>query len=805
MKTNNTLSLVNLLLSSKLTRSKLDSSLCIPLGNLEALFPSCEKGDLPLVLSKALGGAQVIVSQKNNVKDNMCKVIFPKDCNPLPALKASRAFLELLYDYDSCFYIKFSHYNQLSLYRSTVGLPESEFLKQIKYLTVFPFAKYLDNPVEESKSQNPFLFTGKVKNYLSRRIMGSHSAKTTRLWWSWLQGAKRGCEYADKIYVEEAYEKHRKSLDSNPPITSEYFLPNFRRKVDQFTRGFHAEEELYQISSSACYESTRSDGGALTYILGEHNDLVSLDSLPNSVAYEFLFMSEWKGRVRSHYGLVAPNLKQLISYCKLNTHNHVKVQAILEPLKVRMVTKGNAWAYWYSKYFQKAMWNHLQGFSQFEATGRPMDSDFIYRMIEKQRKLGFEFDSFLSGDYSAATDKISITCTKIVMESFLSRCKSLSEDRKEILRRVIYEQVIEYPERLGDKILNIPDLDQRNGQLMGSTLSFPILCIVNLVCYWMALEVGHLEEVPLEKLPVIVNGDDILFPTNDDVHRNWTNMIKDAGFELSIGKNYRHRRYLTVNSLLFEFVDDRVSEINYFNVGLLTGQSKLGQAKMGGINSLKDCYNKVMEGAQNKLRAHSRFIYYNKAQLPSSETNWFISDQLGGLGFNLYPEIEPYVHVNHYHRCVISAIKRTVGEGSCPSYGYITKGGSGNISIEKEHQYSSLKWRRIFHTPREKEFLVEPDSRMILNSGLLSEGNMVFKPFPRKLVEKNRPSKLKDIINIRYNLWAMRKDPYAKDDEISVIRTLENNFDNCRNSSSELQQRDIGQQIGHSITLECLD
>jgi len=56
---------------------------------------------------------------------------------------------------------------------------------------------------------------------------------------------------------------------------------------------------------------------------------------------------------------------------------------------------------------------------------------------------------------------------------------------------------------------------QTNGQLMGSVLSFPYLCAANLICFMRAVtRVCGLRNLPVpsvKDLPVLINGDDILF------------------------------------------------------------------------------------------------------------------------------------------------------------------------------------------------------------------------------------------------------------------------------------------------------
>ena len=131
----------------------------------------------------------------------------------------------------------------------------------------------------------------------------------------------------------------------------------------------------------------------------------------------------------------------------------------------------------------------------------------------------------MSGDYSAATDNLKIDYTKCAFEAFLDVIGKDS-DESEILRQVLYEhevhygpQMIKFNEELRKLDPSLTSLDpfkQQNGQLMGSVLSFPILNVCNFVAYWISLEryMGVTYKDPW-KLPVLTNGDDILFRTNE--------------------------------------------------------------------------------------------------------------------------------------------------------------------------------------------------------------------------------------------------------------------------------------------------
>jgi hypothetical protein len=185
---------------------------------------------------------------------------------------------------------------------------------------------------------------------------------------------------------------------------------------------------------------------------------------------------------------------------------------------------------------------------------------------------------------------------------------------------------------------------QTTGQLMGSTLSFPILCAVNLVCYWKTLETFLGRKVAARQLPVIVNGDDILFRCNEEFYKLWLVNIREVGFELSIGKNYVSKSFLTVNSTGFLWNGSSFREIGYLNTGLLTGQSKLSARAETATSPIWSYYNQVIHGAVDPVRAHRRFLHYHKSNIAKftndGQYNLFLDPLYGGLGFELDPSVE---------------------------------------------------------------------------------------------------------------------------------------------------------------------
>jgi hypothetical protein len=128
--------------------------------------------------------------------------------------------------------------------------------------------------------------------------------------------------------------------------------------------------------------------------------------------------------------------------------------------------------------------------------------------------------------------------------------------------------------------LQVKPTTQRNGQLMGSILSFPILCLANLGLYLSANEISLRDpETRREKLKkVLVNGDDMLYVATEKAFKRHAVVGERIGLVMSPGKAYWHRRYANVNSVSADFDFNNQGspfKIPFLNVGLLVGRHKV--------------------------------------------------------------------------------------------------------------------------------------------------------------------------------------------------------------------------------------
>jgi len=368
-------------------------------------------------------------------------------------------------------------------------------------------------------------------------------------------------------------------------------------------------------------------------------------------------------------------------------HTNVRVIPLKEPLKIRNISKGNALKYWLAKPVQKLMRDLTRKYPQLVLTKAPLDEPHIRWLWEKTdtmvadirlrfssqvRGLDLEFTFVVSGDFKGATDRLDILVTKIGFEAFLGLvdfpirhqpdgnvagvdCPTraeIIEMWKDTLRDVLYEQMLHYPEANKDGGIThqVPTTEQNNGQLMGSNLSFPILCLANLIGYWMTLEEYTGLKFEPSQLPVLINGDDILFrtpkPRPDDpksFYELWKKNIDALGFKLSVGKNYVHDTVFTVNSQCWvvsgamEAVP-QFRRIRHLDVGILTNENA-GMRQETRVLPLAERLNQVLAGAHNKERAWKRLKSYYRKELKEwmqvgrhTTFNVFSAVALGGLG-----------------------------------------------------------------------------------------------------------------------------------------------------------------------------
>jgi hypothetical protein len=470
---------------------------------------------------------------------------------------------------------------------------ERVWLKRCKYILTYPLAKYLRNELPPPPDR-VFVPAGCLRDWMKPRF-NSFNRKNTHLWYSWFQSKRSTLPLSDDI-IEETYDKHLETLtkvDSGDDATIRSIfrnrdflrlLHNVALDVSERLDGASPFEER-QPSKNACFETTRSKGGQqneLRRLCG----LEEISDTPLDTEFHSLVYKPWvytRRGIRTNY-MVELRCATGLEYWSTLSESallydttkplNCTIQAVLEPNKVRVISKGNALPYYTCRPLQNAMHSVLRNLAPFRLIGQPFcPTD----MIDLQKKAK-STDHWFSVDYSAATDGLSWKYSGKIFELVIQH---LPEHQKELARRVLGPHALHYPVAGGRGSIELRGV-QQNGQLMGSILSFPILCLANIGVYLETTKESHKDWTYEERMNhVLINGDDMVYAADPRLWDRHVDIGRKVGLEMSVGKAYSHREYANVNSTSIHLPLQREGalrspyQINYLNTGLFFGQHKV--------------------------------------------------------------------------------------------------------------------------------------------------------------------------------------------------------------------------------------
>jgi hypothetical protein len=349
-----------------------------------------------------------------------------------------------------------------------------------------------------------------------------------------------------------------------------------------------------------------------------------------------------------------------------------------EPFKVRVITKGATHHYHLARRWQPRMWEPLKNHPTFELVGKPLDQQTMNRFlglcgIDDGRE-------FTSGDYASATDhldsELSLDCLDAICE-----CIGVPFEDRIVLKEALVNHIFHIKDGAG----GVETMTQEKGQLMGSPISFPILCIFNAALTRYALEVASPLKVRymLDDLPMLINGDDIVFRTSVIEYLTWKAIVAFGGLKPSVGKNFRSRNLGTINSEMWSFKtrtlycsDPSLQPTRFITgkrrpiieMGMLRGSMKNGTTHLSRDEqspfsdpsrwgmSKQQCWEKFLSSCPNRPEAY-KYLWSTvglelsktmPAGVPMCAPVW-----LGGGGFPL-----PAVDSTFYESRVPSAFQR---------------------------------------------------------------------------------------------------------------------------------------------------
>lgn len=534
--------------------------------------------------------------------------------------------------------------------------------------------------------------------------------------YSLFMGLKKGLPPLDPSILLANLEKHRRSLTKEPKLP-EHRAERISRYVDEISRVCKPQFGKVYCSTSlgAGFEKGRAQGGQRAAMLAKLRDvygdryLIGAHTLTGFAVSRHDFklgltneMGEEQGgsftRISGVYDVWFEEEDLWDDFYPLmqaeakafrdgTTWANTTPHGILEPMKVRIITKGDVFSGNMLSPVKDCLQSCLTS-KCFSPVFRPTDEMDVLGLQSvgltedmsvhvSQQGVPTEMSGFFqtdahdeqwwcSGDFSAATDDANMLISDQICDEILTLAGCPLTFHSLALRSLCSNQISYSESALGLKTI-FPELAeqrllknakfetsyrQTNGQLMGSIISFPILCLMNLFSYWEARETFCEQEFSLEILldlfPVLIHGDDILFRCSSLFYDHWSHVTKQYGFNLSLGKNLFLPNACTIDSIYFTFprpfpcIPDRQT---YLNMGLIVGARKGDQTEgnvdrtygnPGEWNFWERCAALESEFKKTHMENESweLFLDFVSPHL-LGESPWYIPDMYRGLLYNV--------------------------------------------------------------------------------------------------------------------------------------------------------------------------
>jgi len=200
---------------------------------------------------------------------------------------------------------------------------------------------------------------------------------------------------------------------------------------------------------------------------------------------------------------------------------------------------------------------------------------------------------FVSGDYESASDYLSHEVLDVIFEEMRSGSGHIPSGIWDLGRESLLGARIEYPDGLPRPLVR--------GALMGTLLTFPLLCLYNAaIFHW-----SHRAPCPVK-----VNGDDIVFRTTPERARKWMQDVSLSGLVLSAGKTLVSASIFSLNSTFFRALSSRVKRLPVIRWAHLTRPSGVPHGLAGRLRTF--CRGFVGEP---RVVLHTLFLRKNKHAL----------------------------------------------------------------------------------------------------------------------------------------------------------------------------------------------
>jgi len=319
------------------------------------------------------------------------------------------------------------------------------------------------------------------------------------------------------LSIAEALSRPARSLPAG-------YLSYAKRVAEQlFSKGWDASY-LRQATGtspplSGCVESGRQDGGSLGYAFGSHSEF--LDAVFGRV--------DFVGDCRA----VAMVVQSAGKPRPLTKFSHESL--LLRPL-------------------HGALYDHLstkRWLLRGDVTSAALDGAGF------AEKPGEEV--LVSGDYRSATDNLPLEVAEVILGAARKNASFVPDSVWDYGFKMLRPTVDFFDGESFDSFT------VSTGQMMGSYLSFPLLCVQNYISFRWARRCFGIREW----LPLLINGDDILFQAPPQFAEVWMSVVKDVGLEVELSKTSVSEDFGSLNSTLLRWHAGKLRVSPTLRLGML--------------------------------------------------------------------------------------------------------------------------------------------------------------------------------------------------------------------------------------------
>lgn len=491
------------------------------------------------------------------------------------------------------------------------------------------------------------LFCGWMKRCVARAI----ARRDVSFIYSLQKGTKKLWPALGDVKRRAALVKHQQRL-STPhgrlPFDLERMIVGTSQEV--FTDERMRQQTRFMPSGSACFQRSLRKGGALSLYdsLTLHPNSVEAQSL-GKLRYLDSKIVSWRN---TEFARAYSTAKSGVLNAPLNNFSSaeelarggilgksifdVKVVAIPEPGKFRVITKGDGYLYTALQPLQGSM---LDAWKVHPSSTMLFD-DLECKVNEIDKSLNDPEFHWCSVDYEAATDLMLKECSVAIMRDLNFR-KVAFADLGAIAVSASGRAI--YPD---DADLETTIVNLLEGQLMGHPLSFPMLCVSNLAVYrcallrWVRKFPEHRKSFWQMWRAVIVNGDDMLFKAPRSLYEIFLTTAAEAGFKISQGKNYYSKDCCMINSQVFRRKGGKMQRQLYLNLKFLcNGSIKDGDSNATPTGIARDL-SKMCLGLPVAKSIIPAVMKRWQEDFKWVKPNWYLPRHLGGFGLDI--SLAPY-------------------------------------------------------------------------------------------------------------------------------------------------------------------